>query len=175
MKTESRNLWFRRGSRRQVGREGIEPSRGVTLSGFSCHYSFRYLRWMQFVVWTMPLPLAPSAPVRQEPSSLYTFYFGGDMTRRKYTDEQLIFAIRQSRSLRQALARLGLKEAGSNYATLRRRISELPLDTSHMTGQTWNKGTFQALQVATEDYPKNLRPIHTALQAKASALARRIL
>ena len=30
--------------------------------------------------------------------------------------------------------------AGSNYDTVKRKISELGLDTSHMTGKVWNQG-----------------------------------
>lgn len=33
------------------------------------------------------------------------------------------------------LRELGLKPAGSNYDTVKRKIKELKLDTSHMTGQ----------------------------------------
>ena len=32
------------------------------------------------------------------------------------------------------MRKLGLKPAGSNYETVKRKISELNLDTSHMTG-----------------------------------------
>lgn len=39
------------------------------------------------------------------------------------------------------MRKLGLKPAGSNYGTVKRKISELNLDTSHMTGQAWNQGT----------------------------------
>lgn len=38
------------------------------------------------------------------------------------------------------MRKLGLKPAGSNYETVKRKISELNLDTSHMTGQAWNQG-----------------------------------
>lgn len=33
-----------------------------------------------------------------------------------------------------------MKPAGSNYDTVKRKISELNLDISHMTGQAWNQG-----------------------------------
>ena len=83
------------------------------------------------------------------------------MAKRKYTDQQLIDAVRQSKSYRQVLNQLGLKEAGGNYATLKRRINELGLDISHMTGQVWNRGTAQALHVQIEEYLNNRRPIQT--------------
>lgn len=38
------------------------------------------------------------------------------------------------------MKKIGLKPAGSNYDTVKRKISELGLDTSHMTGKVWNQG-----------------------------------
>jgi hypothetical protein len=83
------------------------------------------------------------------------------MAKRKYTDPQLIDAVRRSKSYRQALSRLGLKEAGGNYATLKRRIIELGLDISHMTGQGWNRDITWHPHVSIEEYLKNKRPIQT--------------
>jgi hypothetical protein len=83
------------------------------------------------------------------------------MVRRKYSRDQFIEAVRQAASYRQALSLLGLKAAGGNYATLRRRIKELNLDTSHMTGQTWNRGIAQAPHVDITEYLSNLRPIQS--------------
>lgn len=62
------------------------------------------------------------------------------MSRRKWTDEQFIEAVRSSLSYAEILRKLGLKVAGSNYDTVKRKISELNLDTSHMTGKAWNQG-----------------------------------
>lgn len=59
---------------------------------------------------------------------------------RKYTDQEFIEAVQSARSIRQVLNRLGLKEAGGNYATCQARIKTLRLDTSHMTGTGWSKG-----------------------------------
>ena len=83
------------------------------------------------------------------------------MTKRKYTDEQFVDAVRTARSLRQVLSLLGLKEAGGNYAALKRRIKELHLDTSHMTGQTWNRGVVRGPQVDLEEYLNNKRSIQS--------------
>lgn len=60
------------------------------------------------------------------------------MSKRKWTDEQFIKAVESSLSYAEVLRKIGLKEAGSNYDTVKRKISELNLDTSHMTGQAWN-------------------------------------
>lgn len=59
---------------------------------------------------------------------------------RKYTDEQLVNAIKNSGSIRQVLQRIGLVPAGGNYETVHRKIRELSLDTSHFHGQGWNIG-----------------------------------
>ena len=68
----------------------------------------------------------------------------------KYTEEQLRSAIESSGSIRQVLSKLGLKEAGGNYETTKKRISKLNIDTSHFHGQAHLKGK-------THEY--NKRPI----------------
>lgn len=62
------------------------------------------------------------------------------MKPRKYSLPQLEEAIRKSTSLRQALNKLGVAPYGGNYEVLRRAIRHFSLDTSHFTGQLWNKG-----------------------------------
>ena len=62
------------------------------------------------------------------------------MSKRKWTDEQFIEAVASSLSYAEVIRKLGLKPAGSNYDTVKRKISELNLDISHMTGQAWNQG-----------------------------------
>ena len=57
------------------------------------------------------------------------------MNRRKWTDEQFIRAVESSTSYAQVINKLGLKPAGSNFDTVKRKISELKLDISHMTGK----------------------------------------
>ena len=49
-------------------------------------------------------------------------------------------AFEHSTSLAQTLKRLGVAPFGGNYHVLRRAISHCKLDTSHSTGQLWNKG-----------------------------------
>lgn len=56
------------------------------------------------------------------------------MRKRKWTDELFIEAVETSLSYAEVLRKIGLKAAGSNYETVKRKISELNLDTSHMTG-----------------------------------------
>lgn len=62
------------------------------------------------------------------------------MNKRKWTNEQFIEAVKNSLSYAQVIRALGLKPAGSNYDTIKRKIKELNLNTSHMTGAAWNVG-----------------------------------
>lgn len=59
---------------------------------------------------------------------------------RKWTDEQFIEAVKSSFSYAEVMKKIELKPAGSNYDTVKRKISELGLDISHMTGKVWNQG-----------------------------------
>ncbi len=60
--------------------------------------------------------------------------------RRKYTDDDLVNAVESSTSIRQVLGKLGLVEAGGNYAVVKSRIQMLNLDISHFAGRAWRKG-----------------------------------
>ena len=60
--------------------------------------------------------------------------------RRRVTKEELAAAVAASSSLRQVLIKLGKAEAGGNYETLKRQIAKHGFDTSHFSGQAWNKG-----------------------------------
>ena len=62
------------------------------------------------------------------------------MSKRRWTDIQFIDAVKNSISYAQVISKLGLKPAGSNYDTVKRKIKELNLDCSHMIGQGWNCG-----------------------------------
>lgn len=63
---------------------------------------------------------------------------------RKYTEEQFVEAVKESQSIRQLLGKLGLKEAGGNYAICKKRIADMDLDVSHFgtikDRQGWAKG-----------------------------------
>ena len=49
----------------------------------------------------------------------------------RWTNEQLRIAVAESRNLSMTLRRLGVRPVGGNYETVRRRIVELGIDTSH--------------------------------------------
>lgn len=62
------------------------------------------------------------------------------MRKRKYTDNDLILAVKESKSAAEVLRRLGLKQAGGTQAHIKRLIKNLKLDTSHWTESLWSKG-----------------------------------
>jgi 5-methylcytosine-specific restriction endonuclease McrA len=59
---------------------------------------------------------------------------------RRWSDDQLIDAVRACISLRAVLRRLGLHPTGANYKTAWGTIARLGLDTSHFLGQGHLKG-----------------------------------
>ena len=56
-------------------------------------------------------------------------------------------ALETSRSIRQALIKVGMKPEGANYTTIYKIIKEMNIDTSHMTGQGWNRGDIMGLSL----------------------------
>ncbi len=59
---------------------------------------------------------------------------------KRWTEEQLIEAVKSSRSRRQVLIKLGLIEAGGNYAQIAKYIKIRKINTDHFTGPLWSKG-----------------------------------
>ena len=59
---------------------------------------------------------------------------------KNYTDEDFINAVKNSKSIAGTLRLLKLREVGGNYYTVKKHLQRLELDTSHWTGQGWNKG-----------------------------------
>ena len=62
------------------------------------------------------------------------------MRSKKWDENKLRTAVKNSRSIRQVLFKLGLVEAGGNYEQIKNWIKKLDIDTKHFTGMTWNKG-----------------------------------
>lgn len=58
---------------------------------------------------------------------------------REYTDKDVINSAKKTKSIAGLLKELELKPAGGNYANIKRIIQRLKIDTSHWTGQGWNK------------------------------------
>ena len=57
-----------------------------------------------------------------------------------YTDTAVKAAVEESKSIAETLRKIGLRPTGGNYFTLKKLLKRLQLDTSHWTGQGWNKG-----------------------------------
>lgn len=77
------------------------------------------------------------------------------MKLRKFTEEQLRKAVKDSFSLAQTLKTLGLVPCGGNYLVLKKTIAYFNLDISHFTGQLWNKGKTIGAKQLTENYLNN--------------------
>ena len=59
---------------------------------------------------------------------------------RKYDKQWLEELCKESYSLAEVLRKAGRKQGGGAQATLRKKIEEFNIDTSHFTGMLWNKG-----------------------------------
>ena len=81
------------------------------------------------------------------------------MPRIKYTKKLIENVCSSSRSYRQCLQKLNLKEAGGNYACLKKRIAEYNVDISHFTHKGWNKGKVHGPKRPLKDYLSNKYPI----------------
>jgi len=79
----------------------------------------------------------------------------------KYSEEQLIDAVRESPSMRQALQKLGVAPYGGNNDVLRKAIRYYKLDVSHFTGQAWNRGKTLPPRHPIEKYLSNEIPIQS--------------
>ena len=61
------------------------------------------------------------------------------MATRRYTDDEFRAAADASVSIAGVLRRLGLRPAGGNYATAKRTLQRLDVDTSPFTGRAWSR------------------------------------
>ena len=81
---------------------------------------------------------------------------------KKYTKEQFIEAVMNSTSMRRTLQKLGVAPFGGNYATARKHLKQLNLDTSHWLGRGWARGKkLDYLIKPIEDYYSGTRGIST--------------
>jgi hypothetical protein len=58
---------------------------------------------------------------------------------KEYSDDDVIKYSKEVFSIAQLLRKLNLKEAGGNYANIKKTLQKLQVDTSHWTGQAWSK------------------------------------
>lgn len=59
---------------------------------------------------------------------------------RRYTDQDVVEAVRSSFSIAAVLKKLGLSPTGANYVAMHARFKRLGLDTTHFTGQGHLRG-----------------------------------
>lgn len=60
--------------------------------------------------------------------------------RRRFTDEELIDAVRESHSWSELSRRLGYQPSGGAHRYIKAYVIQRELDTSHFTSQSWAKG-----------------------------------
>lgn len=58
---------------------------------------------------------------------------------RKYTDQDVINYSKEVKSIASLLKRLNLRIVGGNYINIKKILQRLNVDTTHWTGQGWNK------------------------------------
>src|SRR4051812_36443099 len=63
---------------------------------------------------------------------------------RRYTDQDIVEAVRSSFSIARVLKILGLSPTGCNYLGMHQNFRRLNLDTSHFTGQGHLRGKHHA-------------------------------
>jgi len=73
---------------------------------------------------------------------------------RNYTDQDIINAVKKVKSFAALLRELNLKQAGGNYANMKRNLQRLNVDTKHWTGQGWSKGE------QLKDWSKYTKSVH---------------
>ena len=62
------------------------------------------------------------------------------MARTRYSETELREAVAAATTIAGVLRSLGLAPAGGNYRTLKMRLADLAIDTSHFKGQAWSRG-----------------------------------
>lgn len=62
------------------------------------------------------------------------------MKKKRWTEQQLREAVRNSTSIRQVLGKLNLKQAGGNYAQIKKYLKFYKINTKHFKGKGWSKG-----------------------------------
>ena len=88
------------------------------------------------------------------------------MKYRNYTNEQIIENAKNVKSMAGLLRTLGLKPAGGNFNSIKRKIALLNIDCSHWTGSLWSKG--ESVKDWC-DYKKNARLKQHLLKSRGHA------
>lgn len=81
--------------------------------------------------------------------------------RHKYSVEHLKIVVKNSVSIRQVLQNLNIVPAGGNYHTVKKKIKDNNIDTSHFTGKYHNKGKKLGSKRSINDYLSNKQSIQS--------------
>lgn len=78
----------------------------------------------------------------------------------RYTKEQFIQAVQDSKSYAEVCRQIGLSPKGGNLNTIKKKIELWGLDSSHFTGSLWSKGkTFiEDTRIRKTDIQNILKP-----------------
>jgi hypothetical protein len=68
---------------------------------------------------------------------------------------KFVNSVEESTSIRQVLIKIGLKETGGNYSSVKSWMGLLNLDTSHFTGMGWSKGKKLGDRITEEQKEKS--------------------
>lgn len=66
----------------------------------------------------------------------------------KHTKEIYLEIAKDSFSIADMCRKLGIEPKGGNYSQVKKYIEEFNIDTSHFTGQAWNKGMGGSEEIA---------------------------
>lgn len=80
---------------------------------------------------------------------------------KNYTIPYLKAIVKKSKSIREVLSNLNMATAGGNYQTIKKKIAEHNIDTSHFTGQAWNKGKTLGPKRSVDEYLSNKKSIQS--------------
>src|SRR5262249_20855634 len=92
--------------------------------------------------------------------------------RRRYTDQDLIAAVRSSFAIARVLKLLRLSPTGATYKGMRAHFARLGLDTSHFTGQGHLRGKHHSWKPGR---PLGEVLVQNSRYTKTSALKRRLI
>lgn len=70
----------------------------------------------------------------------------------RFTNEEIETFVKESRSWRELLLKIGYRETGANRITVREMAEELNLSTEHFKGQGWNKDNFDYTRFRKDNY-----------------------
>ena len=59
---------------------------------------------------------------------------------REYSDQDVVKYSKEVNSIAQLLGKLNLRQAGGNFANMKRLLQKLNIKTDHWKSQAWNKG-----------------------------------